>query len=93
MRWAQSFLHRSIICHSRRPPNGDRRIRPSSARLSSTFDIIGHEQVSIDDDVAELGYPCLSSPYEVRAYNDQLLQLERAFLNPLGQGAEYTDYK
>ncbi|CAF4886685.1 unnamed protein product [Rotaria sp. Silwood1] len=32
-------------------------------------------------------------PYEIRAYNDQLLQLERAFLNPLGRGADYTDYK
>ena len=33
------------------------------------------------------------SPYEIRAYNDQLLQLERAFINPLGQGEDYTDYK
>ncbi|CAF3975191.1 unnamed protein product [Rotaria sp. Silwood2] len=31
--------------------------------------------------------------YQVRAYNDQLLQLERAFLNPLGQGPDYTDLK
>ena len=35
----------------------------------------------------------IRSAYEVRAYNDQLLQLERAFLNPLGQGEDYTDYK
>jgi hypothetical protein len=34
-----------------------------------------------------------SSPYEIRFYNDQLLQLERAFINPLGQDADYTDYK
>lgn len=33
------------------------------------------------------------SPYEIRSYNDQLLQLERAFINPLGQGEDYTDYK
>jgi hypothetical protein len=33
------------------------------------------------------------SPYEIRAYNDQLLQLERAFLNPLGQGGDYADMK
>ena len=33
------------------------------------------------------------SPYEIRSYNDQLLQLERAFLNPLGQGPEYSDFK
>ncbi|CAF4516396.1 unnamed protein product, partial [Rotaria sp. Silwood2] len=33
------------------------------------------------------------NPYEIRAYNDQLLQLERAFLNPLGQGDDYTDLK
>jgi hypothetical protein len=33
------------------------------------------------------------SPYEIRAYNDQLLQLERAFLNPLGQGGDYSDMK
>ena len=34
-----------------------------------------------------------SSPYEIRFYNDQLLQLERAFLNPLGQGGDYSDLK
>lgn len=34
-----------------------------------------------------------SSPYEVRIYNDQLLQLERAFLNPLGQGGDLADMK
>lgn len=33
------------------------------------------------------------SPYEIRAYNDQLLQVERAFLNPLGQGGDYPDWK
>ncbi|CAF4304845.1 unnamed protein product, partial [Rotaria magnacalcarata] len=33
------------------------------------------------------------NPFEIRAYNDQLLQLERAFLNPLGQGGDYTDFK
>jgi hypothetical protein len=33
------------------------------------------------------------SPYEIRFYNDQLLQLERAFLNPLGQGGDYSDLK
>jgi hypothetical protein len=33
------------------------------------------------------------SPYEIRFYNDQLLQLERAFLNPLGQGGDFTDLK
>jgi hypothetical protein len=33
------------------------------------------------------------SPYEIRFYNDQLLQLERAFLNPLGQGNDYSDLK
>ena len=33
------------------------------------------------------------SPYEIRFYNDQLLQLERAFLNPLGQGGDHTDFK
>jgi hypothetical protein len=33
------------------------------------------------------------SPYEIRFYNDQLLQLERAFLNPLGQGGDHTDSK
>ena len=35
----------------------------------------------------------LSSPYAVRIYNDQLLQLERAFLNPLGQGGDLADMK
>ncbi|CAF4274049.1 unnamed protein product, partial [Rotaria sp. Silwood2] len=35
----------------------------------------------------------IENPYEIRAYNDQLLQLERAFLNPLGQGLDYPDYK
>ncbi|CAF3610983.1 unnamed protein product [Rotaria sp. Silwood1] len=35
----------------------------------------------------------IKNPYEIRAYNDQLLQLERAFLNPLGQGLDYPDYK
>ncbi|CAF1229294.1 unnamed protein product [Rotaria sordida] len=33
------------------------------------------------------------NPYEIRFYNDQLLQLERSFLNPLGQGGDYTDFK
>ncbi|CAM2718149.1 unnamed protein product [Rotaria socialis] len=33
------------------------------------------------------------NPFNIRAYNDQLLQLERAFLNPLGQGGDYTDFK
>ena len=33
------------------------------------------------------------SPYEVRIYNDQLIQLERAFLNPLGQGGDLADMK
>ncbi|CAF3820340.1 unnamed protein product [Rotaria sp. Silwood1] len=33
------------------------------------------------------------NPYEIRFYNDQLLQLERAFLNPLGQGGDHTDFK
>ncbi|CAF4768009.1 unnamed protein product [Rotaria sp. Silwood1] len=33
------------------------------------------------------------NPYEIRVYNDQVLQLERAFLNPLGQGRDYTDFK
>ncbi len=33
------------------------------------------------------------SPYEIRFYNDQLLQFERAFLNPLGQGGDLTDLK
>lgn len=33
------------------------------------------------------------SPYAIRFYNDQLLQLERAFLNPLGQGGDYANYK
>ncbi|CAF2689426.1 unnamed protein product, partial [Rotaria sp. Silwood2] len=33
------------------------------------------------------------NPYEIRIYNDQVLQLERAFLNPLGQGRDYTDFK
>jgi hypothetical protein len=33
------------------------------------------------------------SPFVIRAYNDQLLQLERAFLNPLGQGGDYSDMK
>ncbi|CAF3612436.1 unnamed protein product [Rotaria sp. Silwood1] len=31
--------------------------------------------------------------YKIRVYNDQVLQLERAFLNPLGQGRDYTDFK
>ncbi|CAM2718148.1 unnamed protein product [Rotaria socialis] len=35
----------------------------------------------------------INNPYEIRAYNDQLLQLERAFLNPLGQGEDHTDLK
>ena len=34
-----------------------------------------------------------SSVYEVRGYNDQILQLERAFMNPLGKDAKYPDYK
>ena len=34
-----------------------------------------------------------SSPYVIRFYNDQLLQLERAFLNPLGQGGDEADLK
>ncbi|CAF1172104.1 unnamed protein product [Adineta steineri] len=33
------------------------------------------------------------NPYIIRAYNDQLLQLERAFLNPLGQDSDRTDFK
>ncbi|CAF4195305.1 unnamed protein product [Adineta steineri] len=33
------------------------------------------------------------NPYIIRAYNDQLLQLERAFLNPLGQDSDHTDLK
>ncbi|CAF1148812.1 unnamed protein product [Rotaria sp. Silwood1] len=33
------------------------------------------------------------NPYEIRIYNDQLLQFERAFLNPLGQGSDYTEMK
>ncbi|CAF1641949.1 unnamed protein product, partial [Rotaria sordida] len=33
------------------------------------------------------------NPYEIRFYNDQLLQLERSFLNPLGQGGDHTDFK
>ncbi|CAF1357055.1 unnamed protein product [Adineta steineri] len=33
------------------------------------------------------------NPYIIRAYNDQLLQLERAFLNPLGQDSDHTDFK
>ena len=37
--------------------------------------------------------PSYCSPYEIRFYNDQLLQLERAFLNPLGQGGDHTDLK
>ncbi|CAF2468459.1 unnamed protein product [Rotaria sp. Silwood2] len=35
----------------------------------------------------------IENPYEIRTYNDQLLQLERAFLNPLGQGSDYTEMK
>ncbi|CAF0720427.1 unnamed protein product [Adineta steineri] len=35
----------------------------------------------------------VKNPYVIRAYNDQLLQLERAFLNPLGQGGAYSDMK
>lgn len=34
-----------------------------------------------------------SSPYAIRIYNDQLMQLERAFLDPLGQGGDYSDMK
>ncbi|CAF1301834.1 unnamed protein product [Rotaria sordida] len=33
------------------------------------------------------------NPYEIRFYNDQLLQLERSFLNPLRQGGDHTDFK
>ncbi|CAF0755051.1 unnamed protein product [Adineta steineri] len=33
------------------------------------------------------------NPYIIRAYNDQLLQLERAFLNPLVQDSDHTDLK
>ncbi|CAF0721862.1 unnamed protein product [Adineta steineri] len=33
------------------------------------------------------------NPYIIRAYNDQLFQLERAFLNPLGQDSDHTDLK
>ncbi|UJR30817.1 hypothetical protein I4U23_018335 [Adineta vaga] len=33
------------------------------------------------------------NPYVIRAYNDQLLQLERAFLNPLGQGGDDSGMK
>ncbi|CAF2913670.1 unnamed protein product [Rotaria sp. Silwood2] len=44
-----------------------------------------------------VSYPWIADhrpvPYEIRAHNDQLLQLERPFLNPLGRGADYTDYK
>ncbi|CAF3456666.1 unnamed protein product [Rotaria socialis] len=35
----------------------------------------------------------IENPYEIRLYNDQLLQLERAFLNPLGQGPNDSDMK
>ncbi|CAF4171678.1 unnamed protein product, partial [Adineta steineri] len=35
----------------------------------------------------------VKNPYVIRAYNDQLLQLERAFLNPLRQGGAYSDMK
>lgn len=35
----------------------------------------------------------VNNPYEIRIYNDQLLQLERAFLNPLGQGGDDSDMK
>ncbi|CAF1329620.1 unnamed protein product [Adineta ricciae] len=34
-----------------------------------------------------------TNPYIIRAYNDQVLQLERAFLNPLGQGGDYEEMK
>ena len=50
----------------------------------------------INTHIAELRYfffPSSFSPYVIRAYNDQVLQLERAFLNPLGQGGDYAEMK
>jgi hypothetical protein len=33
------------------------------------------------------------SPLQLRIINDQLMQLERAFQNPLGNGAQQADLK
>ncbi|CAF3577525.1 unnamed protein product [Rotaria sordida] len=46
-----------------------------------------------EDFVARSKLMDIKNPYEIRTYNDQLLQLERAFLNPLGQGSDYTEMK
>lgn len=90
-------LLQSIVFSRRTFGKSNQRLWQCSKILRWSNEVDGCEQVRFLCNARRWkridGVLFFSSPYEIRIYNDQLLQLERAFLNPLGQGGADSDMK